>query len=154
MNEVFMAANKLNPSYLKHLLSEKEITYTKSGIILDTSYTVPLSSGLPLALSALGVSSVDVRLSGLWHNPNFMKTQQLDIEAKFQPSVSVDVITTMQSDFFYGTAGVRVKSNLYSSSSVEAKLKIRGTKLISLHVSLPHDSNEIFSARYVSSNYN
>lgn len=145
--EVFQAASRLNPSYITKLLTEKEIAYTKSGIILDASYTVPLSSGLPLSLSALGASSVDIRLSGLWNNPGFLKTQQLDVEARIKPSISVNVLTTMQSDFFHGVSGIRVKSNLYSSSSIEIKLKIRGTKLISLHVSLPQDRNEIFSAK-------
>lgn len=147
VQEVMDQVSKLDPNYITKLLTEKEASYTKSGIILDASYTVPLTSGLPLSLSALGVSSVDIRLSGLFNSPGFRKTQMLDIEAKIKPSISIDVLTTMQSDFFYGAAGIRVKSNLYSSSAVETKFKVRGTRLISLHVNLPQDRNEIFSAK-------
>uniref|UniRef100_T1GAX7 Uncharacterized protein n=1 Tax=Megaselia scalaris TaxID=36166 RepID=T1GAX7_MEGSC len=69
------------------------------------------------------------------------------IKAKVKPSISVDVITTMQSDFFYALSGIRVKSNLYSSSSVETKIKVRGHKQVGITFDLPQDKNEIFSAR-------
>lgn len=134
-------------THIKNLFSGQEITYTKSGVFLDASYEVPLIVGLPLAIHAFGASSVDLRMSGSLGAGNFMQTQQLDIEGKLKPSVSVDVIATMQSDYFYGVSGVRVNSNLYSSSSIEAKLKIRGTRLVSLQFSLPQDRNDIFSAR-------
>lgn len=147
VQEVLERASKLDPNYITKLLTEKETTYTKSGIILDASYTVPLSSGLPLSLSALGVSSIDIRLSGLFNSSNFIKSQSLDIEAKLKPSVSIDVLSTMQSDFYYGSSGIRVKSNLYSSSAIETKLKVRGPRAISLQVNLPQDRNEIFSAK-------
>lgn len=53
----------------------------------------------------------------------------------------------MQADLFYGTSGIRVKSNLYSSSTVEMKALVDGKKMGSLEISLPQDRNEIFSAR-------
>ena len=52
----------------------------------------------------------------------------------------------MQADYYYGASGIRVKNNLYSSSSVEANLKVRGSKLVSLQFSLPQDRNDILSA--------
>lgn len=131
---------------LKQLLSGKEISYTKSGIFLDASYEVPLISGFPLAVQAYGASSVDLRMSGSLSQLD-MANYNIDVRGKLKPSISVDVIGTMQSDYFYGTSGVRVKSNLYSSSSVEANMKVRGTKLVSLQVSLPQDRNDIFSAK-------
>lgn len=147
-NEAKMAVQLLNPkNYFTQLFSGKEITYTKSGIFLDASYEVPLSSGLPLSITALGASSVDIRMSGSYGGSDFWKTKQLDIEGRIKPSISVDVIATMQTDFFFAKAGIKVKSNLYSSSSIEAKLKVRGNKLVSLQVSLPQDRNDIFNAR-------
>lgn len=134
---------KYNPlNYIKELLSGKEITYTKSGVFLDASYDVPLSSGLPLSIHAFGASSIDLRMSGY-----FRTTERLQVEGKLKPSVSIDVIGTMQSDYYYGVAGIRVKSNLYSSSSYDAQLKVTGSKLASIQFSLPQDRNDIFSAR-------
>lgn len=101
LNEAKMAVQLLNPkNYFTQLFSGKEITYTKSGIFLDASYEVPLSSGLPLSITALGASSVDIRMSGSYRGFDIWKSKQLDIEGRIKPSISVDVIATMQSDFF------------------------------------------------------
>lgn len=137
--------NPLN--YIKDLFSGKEITHTESGVFLDASYEVPLSSGLPLSIHAFGASSIDFRMSGYFKGPDFWSTYQLHVEGKLKPSVSIDVIGTMQSDYFYGVTGIRVKSNLYSSSSYDTQLKIRGAQLASVQFSLPQDRNDIFSAR-------
>lgn len=130
------------------LFSGNELNYTKSGIFLDVSYDVPLCTGLPLSIHAFGASSIDFRLSGALRDKVINRREvNVDIEAKMKPSVSVDVIATMQSDYFFGSAGIRVKSNLYSSSSVDARLKINGASRASLQFSLPQDRNDIFSAR-------
>lgn len=144
--EVYTLFNELNPSnQLLKLLSGKEIVYTKSGVFLEAEYEVPLTSGFPLALHAYGASSIDMRASGKlngdWQKPKF------NLTAKIKPSISLDVIGTMQSDYFYGTSGIRVKSNLYSSVSVEADLKVGGKNFVSLQIGLPQDRNDIISAR-------
>lgn len=148
LHEVYMLFQELNPmNHLKQLLSGKEIIYTKSGVFLEASYEVPLASGFPLALHAYGASSIDLRASGslngesIWPNPKFR------IKGKLKPSVSLDVIGTMQSDYFYGTSGIRVKSNLFSSSSIEANLTVDGKNYVSLQFGLPQDRNDIISAR-------
>lgn len=145
--EVAQTAAKLNPmAYIRELLSGREITYTKSGVFLDLSYAIPMTSGIPLSITAMGASSIDLRMSGHMEASNFIKHRRLDVDFRLKPSVSLDVVTTMKADFFQAFAGIKVKSNLYSSSSVETKLKIRGTKLVSFQFSLPQDRNDIFSA--------
>lgn len=129
------------------ILSGQEITYTKSSVLLDASYSVPLAIGLPLSINAFGASSVDFRISGNLDRVEPHTDWHFDLEGKFKPSVSVDVITTMQADMFYAVSGVKVKSNLYSNSEIEAKLKVRGKNLVSFSFDLPQDTNEIFSAR-------
>lgn len=147
-NEVIRAMNRFNPlQQLQDLFSGKEINYTKSGVFLDISYDVPLLCGLPLSIHAFGASSIDLRMWGDLRDTNFLTTKRLDIAGKIKPSISVDVIATMQSDYFYGSAGVRVKSNLYSSSSIDAKVNLNGMKLGTVQFSLPQDRNDIFSAR-------
>ncbi|XP_055638867.1 uncharacterized protein LOC129776937 isoform X2 [Toxorhynchites rutilus septentrionalis] len=147
--ETMMAAEKINPlAKLRQLLSGKEISYTKSGVILDTSYDVPLSVGLPLALSVVGASSVDLRMAGSFKAADvFSPKRHIDVEGKIKPSISVDITATMKTDFIHTATGIKVKSNLYSSSALEAKLKVRGDRLASLQFSLPQDHNEIFSVR-------
>ncbi|XP_052864104.1 apolipophorins [Anopheles cruzii] len=131
---------------LKELFSGKEVAYTKSGVFLDTSYDVPLSSGLPLGLSIIGASSVDLRMTGMARAFDFWR-RLVDLEGKIKPSITVDMTATMKCDFMYAVTAIKVKSNLYSSSAWEAKLKVRGNDLAVLQVSLPQDRNEILSVR-------
>lgn len=132
--------------YIGEIFSGKDFTFTKSGIFLDAKYEVPLVAGVPLAVSAFGASSVDLRYFGQFGNA----TEGYLIETKFKPSISLDVTSTMKSDFFYESSGVKVKANLYSSAAVEAKLKIkthRKEQVVSLKVKLPQERNEILSVK-------
>lgn len=147
--ETMKAAEKINPiNFLRRILSGKEVSYTKSGVFLDTSYDVPLSTGIPLALSIIGASSVDLRMSGSFKAVDIWEaTRHIDVDGKIKPSVSVDITAIMKADFIHAAAGIKLKSNLYSSSALETKIKIRGDRLASFQFSLPQDRNEIFSAR-------
>lgn len=147
--ETLKAAEQINPlNYLKNILSGKEVAFTKSGVFLDTSYDVPLSTGFPLALSVIGASSVDLRMSGSFRASDVWTSSRIvDVEGKIKPSVSVDITATMKTDFIHTSTGIKVKSNLFSSSTLETKLKMRGNRLVSLQFSLPQDRNEIFSVR-------
>lgn len=146
--EIGTLFSQLNPlNQLHNLFSGKEVTYSKSGVFLEAAYEVPLCAGVPLSLNAYGASSVDFRMSGSWSGKNFIDNPDYEITGKIKPSVSLDVIGTMQADFFHAESGIRVKSNLYSSSAIEAKLKVKENKLISFQFILPQDRNDIFSAR-------
>ncbi|EDW76449.2 uncharacterized protein Dwil_GK14654 [Drosophila willistoni] len=148
MLEVMALAQEFNPFHqAQKVLSGKEFTYTKSRVFLDAAYSVPLAVGLPLAIHAFGASSVDLRISGNLEQVDPVTDWHFDVQGRFKPSVSIDVITTMQTDMFWGQSGIKVKSNLYSNSEVEAKLKVRGRNLVSFSFNLPQDKNEIFSAR-------
>lgn len=148
-NLEFMALGKeFDPfQQLAKILSGQEVTFTKSNVLLDASYSVPLAIGLPLSINAFGASSVDFRIYGNLERTEPVTDWHFDLEGKFKPSVSVDVITAMQADLFYASSGIKVKSNLYSNSEIETKLKVRGKNLVSFSFDLPQDTNEIFSAR-------
>lgn len=148
MDEISATLLELNPIIqIQRLLSGKETIYTKSGVFLEASYEVPLSSGFPLAVQAYGASSIDLRMQGSFEGDHFWTNPHFAIKGKIKPSISLEVITTMQSDYFFGSVGVRVKSNLYSSSSVEANLTVNGPNYASLQFGLPQDRNDIISAR-------
>lgn len=129
---------------MRYFFSGKEINYTKSGVFLDVSYEVPMLCGLPLSIHAFGASSIDLRMSGAIKK---LDGKSMDIAGKLKPSVSVDVIATMQADYFHGSSGVRVKGNFYSSTSIDAKVNVDKWKFGKLQFSLPQDRNDIFSAR-------
>ncbi|TDG46759.1 hypothetical protein AWZ03_006806 [Drosophila navojoa] len=146
MSEVARLITEFNPIHqAQKVLSGKTLNYQKSRVFLDAAYTVPLAVGMPLAIHAFGASSIDLSVSG--NLDKFDVDWHFDVQGHFKPSVSVDVITTMQTDMFWGQSGIKVKSNLYSNSEVEANLKMRGRNLVSFSFNLPQDKNEIFSAR-------
>lgn len=148
LQEIYVFLHNLNPmNQIKQLLSGKEVIYTKSGVFLEASYEIPLVSGFPLALQAHGASSIDLRAAGSLKGDRFWQNPKFAINGKLKPSVSVDIIGTMQSDYFYGSSGIRVKNNLYSSSSIEANLTVDGSNSVSLQIGLPQDRNDIVSAR-------
>lgn len=145
-DELLAALFAYNPvQQMRSLFSGRQINYTKSGVMLDISYEVPLGAGLPLAIHAFGATSVDLQLSGAlkegdWHR------KRLDIEARLKASAALEITATMQTDFSVGAAGIRVKGNMYTSSAVDAALRIENMNLASLQLSLPQDRNEILSA--------
>ncbi|KAL9926249.1 apolipoprotein lipid transfer particle isoform 1-T7 [Glossina fuscipes fuscipes] len=132
---------------ISKILSGQEVTYTKSRVLLDASYNVPMAIGLPLGVNALAASSIDLRISGNLDRMEPNTDWHFDLQGKFKPSVSVDVIATLQADMFYAVSGIKIKGNLYSNSEIEANLKIRGKNLVSFSFDLPQETNEIFSAR-------
>lgn len=146
--EIYSLLSELNPrKQFEHLLSGREIIYTKSGVFLEVSYEVPLSSGFPLAVQTFGASSIDFRASGQFHGKSIWPIPKFNIKGMIKPSVSLDVTISMKSDYFFGSTGANVRSNLYSSSSVETNFTVNGKNYISLQFGLPQDRNEIISVK-------
>lgn len=132
---------------LRNVLSGKEEVFTKSGTLLDMSYTVPLSTGIPLSLNGFGATSLDLRYSGSIKDPNVFNTKSLDFQGKIKPSLSLEFTGKMRADLFYAATEVKVKNNLYSNHAVEVDWKVEGTEKMSLKIILPQERNDIFSIR-------
>ncbi|XP_056647213.1 uncharacterized protein LOC130451874 [Diorhabda sublineata] len=139
----------LDPVYnLAKILSGKEIIYNKSSMFLDGKYIVPSGAGLPISLAVTGTASVNIKLygnltsGGKSQNSGF----NIDLTADVEPTVSVDLTGEMSVDAVYTSTGIKLKTNLYSDSALKADIKISGTKLVSLKLSLPREKNEIFVA--------
>ena len=60
-------------------------------------------------------------------------------------SVSVDITGTMKIDAFYKSAGIKLKSSIYSIGAVEVDLKIKSLKLARLSWKIPNHKMEVFS---------
>uniref|UniRef100_A0A182IB32 Uncharacterized protein n=1 Tax=Anopheles arabiensis TaxID=7173 RepID=A0A182IB32_ANOAR len=142
--EIFSKVNQRKK--LASLFDGKESSYTKSSVFLDTSYDVPLSSGMPLALGLVGASSVDLRLTGKIRAFDYTRWL-IDIEGKLKPSITMDITASMRSDLMHASTAIKAKTNLYSNSAWAAHLKLRGTDQAVLQVSLPQERNDIFSIR-------
>ncbi|KAL1492708.1 hypothetical protein ABEB36_010924 [Hypothenemus hampei] len=130
-------------TYLKHILSGREINYKKATMFLDSNYVVPTGVGLPLFLSALGTASVKIKLFGSLH----AKKDDLELQANFEPSAAVDVSAEMSLSAFYASTAIKLQTDMQSSIAAKADLKIKGTKLVSFKLSLPSETVRIFRAR-------
>ncbi|GBP16854.1 Apolipophorins [Eumeta japonica] len=147
-DEIKKSLAKLNPQMrILEILSGKEISYNKASLFLDTTYSVPTGCGLPLTMNLMGTSYVNMKMSGTVVD-QFFDSGSLDFQGNIHPSVALNVAATM--GVVAGTlssTGIRLNMRLYTATAVEAKLKIRGLKLIHLDLSLPYPKQEIFGAK-------
>ncbi|KAG5866821.1 hypothetical protein JTB14_009006, partial [Gonioctena quinquepunctata] len=149
-SEIQAAIQTLDPVYhLKRILSGQEINYNKAAMFLDGKYVIPSGAGLPLSLTVSGTTSINIKLYGSLGAAGFSGNKELEVDltADIQPSVSVDFTGEMSVDAFYASTGIKLKTNMYTDSTVKGTLKVRGKKLASLKFSLPQKKNEIFVAK-------
>lgn len=67
--EVKAALASLNPwQKMKDFLAMQEILYEKSGMLLDSSYVVPMGSGLPIRLDVSGSAACNFRISKMFNS--------------------------------------------------------------------------------------
>nr|XP_022900792.1 uncharacterized protein LOC111413892 [Onthophagus taurus] len=146
--EIRDALSELNPiDFLKRILSGKEIKYNKATMFLDSSYVVPTGAGLPLTLNAIGTAAINLKLQGSLTSANFKKNLTLDMDAHLQPNVALDIVGSMSVDAYYLDTGIKVKSSLYTASTVEANVAVRSTKHIKVSFGMPKQSADIIGAK-------
>ncbi|KAJ8665519.1 hypothetical protein QAD02_007181, partial [Eretmocerus hayati] len=77
----------LNPwEKLKQLLRGQEIIDYESAImLLDTSYVVPTTAGLPVRIDLTSSSACNVKLSGVVDTQRFLSNGELEIDGNFMP---------------------------------------------------------------------
>lgn len=64
--EIREALTRLNPwEKFKEITSGKEIQYENALMFLDSTYVVPMTSGLPVRLDFAGSAACDFKMSGL-----------------------------------------------------------------------------------------
>ncbi|KAM3962221.1 LOW QUALITY PROTEIN: apolipoprotein lipid transfer particle [Aphomia sociella] len=147
-DEIRKSLERLNPQLrILEILSGKEISYDKASLFLDTTFSVPTGCGLPLEMNLMGTSYVNTKMSGTVVD-KFRQSGNLDFEGKIRPSVAVNIAATM--GVRAGTlasGGARVNARLYTATSVEARLALRGRQRVRLDLSLPADKQEIFAAK-------
>ncbi|XP_045482614.1 uncharacterized protein LOC123686485 [Harmonia axyridis] len=146
--EMKEAVDHLNPiHYFQRFISKKEIDFHKAMMFLDSKYSIPTGAGLPLSLSAVGTSSITMKLSGDLKAENFSKKKELDLQTDIKPTISLDLTGSLEVDAHFAKTGLKVKTSMYSSTAVEGKVSVRGFKLAKVHISIPQQRSEIFNSR-------
>jgi len=132
---------------LSNLSTGKKTEFTKSNIIMDISYTVGTSAGLPLSLGIQAATSMAMSATGKVNIGKFIDTKELEIQGSLKPSVSikVDGLMTIKLGGMYGNvvSGLRVQNTLWSSTSMEAHLTMKGFQVIKASVNVPDKVQEL-----------
>lgn len=84
--EVKAALANFNPwQKMMDFLSMREILYEKAGMLLDSSYVVPMGSGLPIRLDMSGSAACNFRISKMFNSRRADNEFQLtgDIASRF-----------------------------------------------------------------------
>lgn len=143
--EIRYALLRLNPwEKLKHMASGKEIHFENAAMFLDSTYVVPLASGLPVRLDFTGSVACNFTMSGLLDSKR-IANNDIEFISNIGPSVSVNVVGSMSVEAFYTSAGVKLRSNVYSVGAVELHLVVKGLSMIQLGLGLPNKKMEVFA---------
>ncbi|XP_015173164.1 PREDICTED: uncharacterized protein LOC107064693 [Polistes dominula] len=143
--EIKDALASLNPwEKVRKILSGQEIYYDNTVMFLDSTYVVPTTSGLPIRLDLAGSAACKFKLAGFLNISRTTNTK-LELIGNFTPSVSVDIVGTMMVDAFYKNAGIKLRTNIYSSGAVQMHFNLDGMRLVQLNLGLPNNKIEIFS---------
>ncbi|XP_038144044.1 apolipoprotein B-100 isoform X1 [Cyprinodon tularosa] len=107
-------------------------------IFMDTSFSLPTASGLPLKFSLSGVLAPGAR-GGL--------TASAETDVSFKPSVGLELITQMGvhlPDFV--ETGTEMHSSLYHESSFNARVSVKKNQM-KLSIPAPTSSSQLLSIR-------
>ncbi|XP_025074116.1 uncharacterized protein LOC105427375 [Pogonomyrmex barbatus] len=143
--QVKTALMNFNPwQRMKEFLALQEILYEKTGMFLDSSYVLPMGSGLPIRLDSTGSAACYFKILKML-NDGRLSDREFQLTADIASSISIDMMNTMTVDAFYKSAGLKLQTNFYSSGSMQLHLNINDTRLVRVSLGLPNRKIEIFS---------
>lgn len=143
--QVRAALANFNPlQKIREFLAMQEILYEKTGMFLDSSYVVPMGSGLPIRLDLAGSAACYFKISKMLNDAR-LSDKEFQLTANIASSISVDMMSTMTVDAFYKSAGLKLRTNLYSSGIMQLHLNLNNTRLVHVSLGLPNRKIEMFS---------
>lgn len=129
---------------LMELAKKGSVDYTKSYKLIETELSYPTISGFPLTLKLNSTATLGLRMDGKFAMRSF---RDIDIEGLVYPSAVVQVDATMLMDANVAKTGIKVSSNVHTSSFMDGKLKIEGGNVIDLAFNLPQDKVELINVQ-------
>ena len=112
-----------NPmSLFTFTLEDKNMNFEKSSMFLDGSIIVPTVAGLPLNMTAKGVSSVQLKSKADINIKEFLTKGRASIGVEISPSVAVKISGSMSVDAFVTKTSIKSNSQIHSSTFIGASL--------------------------------
>lgn len=138
-----MFTRKSNSGFMDMIVEmarKGNVNYSKSKKLIDTDAIIPTITGFPLLLSVEATGTVGLHINGDFR---FKNLNNIDIEGHVHPSTAVDLHATMVVDAFVTKKGLKMSSNLHSSTYFDGKIKVKGGKLIDVKFNMPTEKIEI-----------
>lgn len=125
---------------LMELARKGDVDYTKSYQLIDTHYTIPTVTGLPVVLTAKGTATLALKMIGSFKAQSF---KDINIEGRFHPSAAVQMDGQMVVDAHVTSTGLKISSTLHTSTFLDGKVQIDGGKLVDITFNTPKDKVEV-----------
>jgi len=139
------------------LANHQEMEWSKNFMFLDTTVIIPTITGLPLELSVNGTASLALKAKGKMDIRRMVSwPTTFDIDGSLQPSGSVEISAMMGVDAFYSRYGMKMVSNVHSSTQLDGKLKAKNSETFDVEFKTPREKQEIvnFNTKFFMVNRN
>ncbi|CAL1268821.1 unnamed protein product [Larinioides sclopetarius] len=125
------------------LAEKKDNKFQKSFMFLDTTFTVPMTSGLPLKIALNGTASVGLMFGGKFDVKTF---ENVDVSGYIKPSGAVEISGLLSVDAgHFASSGMRIISTMHSSSFLDGKLQVNNGEVVKAQLNMPRDRIDVFN---------
>ncbi|KAF8763448.1 Apolipophorins like protein [Argiope bruennichi] len=125
------------------LAEENDKEYSRSFTFLDTTFTVPMTSGLPLKIALNGTASVGLKIGGKFDVKSF---DHVDVLGHIEPSGAVEISGLLTVDAgHFARSGMRFISTMHSSSVLDGKVQVRNGEVVKAQLNMPRDRIDVFN---------
>ncbi|XP_076066634.1 uncharacterized protein LOC143040000 [Oratosquilla oratoria] len=143
LSDLFRKSDYSSPMDLLLDLSRKDkIEYVKSFGIIDTHFSLPSISGLPITLKLNGTTTLGLNMTGTFQPRSLT---DINIQGHIQPSAAIQLASSIHVDAFVSRSGVKMVSTLQSSTFLDGKMLIKEGKLVDMAFNMPKEKVEILN---------
>ncbi|XP_042895388.1 uncharacterized protein [Parasteatoda tepidariorum] len=128
---------------VSNLAEEHEKEYSRSFMFLDTTFTIPMTSGMPLKIAVNGTASVGLKVGGKFDVKSF---KHVDVLGHFEPSGAVEIASLLTIDAGnIARSGLRVVSSMHSSSVLDGKVEVKNGEVVKVQLNMPRERIDVFN---------
>ncbi|XP_078574880.1 apolipophorins-like isoform X1 [Branchiostoma floridae x Branchiostoma japonicum] len=130
------------------LAKQQDYEVTKSTMFLDSTHSIPTSTGLPLRLTINGTATTHVKVSGKMDVRNMgFSPRSMHIEGQVMPSAAVEISSEMGIDAHVARCGMKMVTTLHSSTFADGKVILKKGSDLEVKLNMPRDKMEIVNVQ-------
>lgn len=131
--------------FLQSLRDSHAFEWHKSFMFLDTEYTLPTISGLPLKLNLNGTASISLKMSGKLDMLKLMQWPSVfDVQTRLVPSAAVELSGMMSVEMpTTGRYGIKMVSIAHTSSELDGQISMSHDYKFKANLKMPSNKQEL-----------